>query len=198
MDAQTNADELEQDLGLEGYGAVIVARDSVGRLTDWYLPFYQANELIGIVKRGTFRGMEVVEAARSTEPTTRRALDMMKGGRTHRTAILGYMRIEPDLPAPLDVIYRHRGRIWRRSRGGRVAGLGLDLDSVRRDPGFLPSPRRLTISLADSRELAFALSPGLVVVDRPEGVKRTIRHGLELGGIPARYRPGLESYLQRL
>ena len=176
----------------------MVVQDSAGRPADCYLPFSQANELLGIIRRGTFKGMKGLEGARSTGPTTRRALDMMKGSRTHRTAILGYLRVEPDLPGPLDVIYRHRGRLWRRTRSGRVSSLDGDLETLSADPLFLPCTRALTISLTDPRELAFAFCPDLIVVDRPEGVKRTIRHGLELGGLPARYYPRLREYLGRL
>ena len=195
---QRSAKELETDLGLEGYGAVVVVAEADGATRSHYLPFSQANEFDGIVRRGMFNGMPVVEGARSMEPTSRRALDLMKGGRTCRTVIIGYVRKEPDFPAPLDVLYRHGGRIWRRARGGQVARLDQEVDELKAMGLFIPASRGFTISLTDRREFAFGLFPEVVVVDSEEGVKRTIRHGLEFTGLPPHYYPRLREYLEVL
>jgi hypothetical protein len=195
---ELSAKDLESDLGLEGYGAVVVVAERDGATRSHYLPFSQANEFNGIVRRGMFNGMAVVEGARSIEPTSRRALDLMKGGRTHRTVVIGYVKKEPDFPAPLDVLYRREGRIWRRARGGREARLDQDVAELEAMGLFVPSVRGFTISLTDRREFAFGLFPEVVVVDSEEGIKRTIRHGLEFSGLPPHYYAKLREYLRVL
>ncbi|MGD8310808.1 MAG: hypothetical protein PVG98_15335 [Chromatiales bacterium] len=190
--------ELEADLGLEGYGAVVVVAQADGATRSHYLPFSQANEFNGIVRRGMFNGMPVVEGARSIEPTNRRALDLMKGGRSCRTVIIGYVKKEPDFPTPLDVLYRHEGSIWRRARGGKSARLDQDVEELKALGLFVPAARRFTISLEDRCEFAFGLFPEVVVVDCEEGIKRTIRHGLEFTGLPPHYYAKLREYLQAL
>jgi hypothetical protein len=196
--SELNPKTLETDLGLEGYGAVVVVAVDDGETRSYYLPFAQANEFNGIIQCGQFNGMPVVEGARSLEATSRRTLDMMKNGRTRRTAIIGYVKEEPEFPAPLDVLYRHKGSIWRRSRGGKSARLDHDVEAFKATGQFVPSHRRFTISVADTSEYAFGLHPEVVIVDSDEGIRRTIRQSLEYDGLPSRYHSKLRAYLQSL
>jgi hypothetical protein len=193
-----NPKALESDLGLEGYGAVVVVASEDGETRSHYLPFSQVREFYGIIHRGSFNGLTVVEGARSIKPTSRRALDMMKDGRTRRATVIGYVKKEPEFPAPLDALYRHKGSIWRRARGGKVSRLEHDIKAFESSGLFIPSVRRFTISLADRSEFAFGLHPEVVVVDSEEGIRRTIQHGLEYQGLPPRYYSKLREYLQVL
>jgi hypothetical protein len=190
--------DLENDLALEGYGAVIVVAEDDGSTTSHYLPFSQANELSGILRRGTYKDMPVIGGARSTGPTDRRSLDLMKNRSSTRKIILGYVKNEPEFPAPLDVLYKHRGRIWRRDREGRITCIPGGVEALKQQGLFIPSYRRFTINLADRHEFAFGLLPEIVVVDRKPGILRTIRQGLEYDGLPPAYYSKLRAYLHSL
>jgi len=190
--------DLENELSLEGYGAVIVVTEDDGSTSSHYLPFSQANELNGILRRGTYKDMPVIGGARSTRPTDRRSLDMMKSRSSTRKAIIGYVKNEPEFPAPLDVLYKHRGRIWRRSREGEISCVIDGIEPLKQKGLFIPSYRRFTINLADPHEFAFGLLPEVVVVDSKPGILRTIRQGLEYDGLPPGYYSKLRAYLHSL
>jgi len=190
--------ELENDLGLDGYGAVIVVAEEDGSISSHYLPFSQANEFNGILKQGVYKDLPIIEGARSTRPTNRRTLDMMKHGRSVRKTIIGYVKKEPEFPALLDVLYKHKGHIWRRSHDGNTTQLKEGLEPLKQRNLFIPSHQRFTISLTDRREFAFGLLPEVVVVDRKPGIRRTIRQGLEYDGLPPTYYSKLREYLQKL
>jgi hypothetical protein len=142
--------------------------------------------------------MTVVEGAHSIRPTSRCALDVMKDGRSRRTAVIGYVKHEAEFPAPLDVLYRHKGNIWRRARYGEDLLLDYDIKDFQSRGLFVAPARRFTISLADRSEFAFGLHPEVVVVDREDGIRRTIQQGLEYQGLPPRYYTKLRNYLQAL
>jgi len=190
--------ELEEELGLEGYGAVIVVAEEDGSTTSHYLPFAQANELNGILHHGTYKDMPVIEGARSTRPTSRRSLDLMKNGSTARKTIIGYVKNEPEFPALLDVLYKHKGQIWRRCHEGKITCMTEGIEPLKQKGMFIPSYRHFTISLTDRREFAFGLLPEVVVVDRKPGIRRTIRQGLEYDGLPPGYYNKLREYLDKL
>jgi hypothetical protein len=193
-----NPKALESDLGLEGYGAVIMVIDNEDKIHSHYLPFSQVREFYGIIHRGTFNGMRIVEGARSIKPTSRRTLDVMKDGCTRRAAVVGYIKKEAEFPAPLDVLYRHRGNLWRRARNGEDLLKDYDVKDFKSRNLFIPAARHFTISLADRSEFAFGLHPDVVVIDKKDGVRRTIQQGLEYQGLPPHYYSKLRQCLQTL